>query len=392
MREMKTLGIYVHIPFCRSKCEYCDFYSLGGRHKEEMARYLTAVLQHIRETAARAPSYTVDTIYFGGGTPTFFGAEGLDQILNEIAKRFNVSRSPEVSLEANPDTARAQALRALQHAGFNRISIGVQSDDDELLKKLGRPHNYEQARVAVAEARRQGFENVSLDVMYGLPGQTKEAWQRRLETVLQLQPDHLSCYALKVEENTPLWNYREYAGLPDDDTQADMYLAAVEALGKADFEQYEISNFARPGRACRHNLKYWTGGEYLGFGPSAASDFAGKRFTIKRDLAGYIDGVLKKGEILSECETIPLRERAGEYLMLRLRTAQGIEETEYTKQFLLPFAPLEKILQRCAKAELAEKTPDGRWRLTPQGFFVSNAVILDLLEAQQRSTPLSKKR
>ena len=392
MREMKTLGIYVHIPFCRSKCEYCDFYSLGGRHKEEMARYLTAVLQHIRETAARAPSYTVDTIYFGGGTPTFFGAEGLDQILNEIAKRFNVSRSPEVSLEANPDTARAQALRALQHAGFNRISIGVQSDDDELLKKLGRPHNYEQARVAVAEARRQGFENVSLDLMYGLPGQTKEAWQRTLETVLQLQPDHLSCYALKVEENTPLWNYREYAGLPDDDTQADMYLAAVEALGKADFEQYEISNFARPGRACRHNLKYWTGGEYLGFGPSAASDFAGKRFTIKRDLAGYIDGVLKKGEILSECETIPLRERAGEYLMLRLRTAQGIEETEYTKQFLLPFAPLEKILQRCAKAELAEKTPDGRWRLTPQGFFVSNAVILDLLEAQQRSTPLSKKR
>lgn len=392
MREMKTLGIYVHIPFCRSKCEYCDFYSLGGRHKEEMARYLTAVLQHIRETAARAPSYTVDTIYFGGGTPTFFGAEGLDQILNEIAKRFNVSRSPEVSLEANPDTARAQALRALQHAGFNRISIGVQSDDDELLKKLGRPHNYEQARVAVAEARRQGFENVSLDLMYGLPGQTKEAWQRTLETVLQLQPDHLSCYALKVEENTPLWNYREYAGLPDDDTQADMYLAAVEALGKADFEQYEISNFARPGRACRHNLKYWTGGEYLGFGPSAASDFAGKRFTIKRDLAGYIDGVLKKGEILSECETIPLRERAGEYLMLRLRTAQGIEETEYTKQFLLPFAPLEKLLQRCAKAELAEKTPDGRWRLTPQGFFVSNAVILDLLEAQQRSTPLSKKR
>lgn len=392
MREMKTLGIYVHIPFCRSKCEYCDFYSLGGRHKEEMARYLTAVLQHIRETAARAPSYTVDTIYFGGGTPTFFGAEGLDQILNEIAKRFNVSRSPEVSLEANPDTARAQALRALQHAGFNRISIGVQSEDDELLKKLGRPHNYEQARVAVAEARRQGFENVSLDLMYGLPGQTKEAWQRTLETVLQLQPDHLSCYALKVEENTPLWNYREYAGLPDDDAQADMYLAAVEALGKADFEQYEISNFARPGRACRHNLKYWTGEEYLGFGPSAASDFAGKRFTIKRDLTAYIEGVLKKGEILSECETIPLRERAGEYLMLRLRTAQGIEETEYTKQFLLPFAPLEKLLQRCAKAELAEKTPDGRWRLTPQGFFVSNAVILDLLEAQQRSTPLSKKR
>ncbi|MBR2897728.1 MAG: radical SAM family heme chaperone HemW [Oscillospiraceae bacterium] len=392
MREMKSLGIYVHIPFCRSKCQYCDFYSLGGRRKEDMARYLTAVLQHIRETAARAPHYTVDTIYFGGGTPTFFGAEGLDQILNEIAKRFNIAKAPEISLEANPDTAKPQALRMLQRAGFNRISIGVQTDDDELLKKLGRPHSYEQARVAVAEARRQGFENVSVDLMYGLPGQTVEAWKKTLQTVLQLQPDHISCYALKPEEGTPLWEYREFANLADDDTQADMYLAAVEALSKAGFEQYEISNFALPGRACAHNLKYWTGGEYIGFGPAAASDFAGKRFTAKRDLDGYIEGVLKQGEILAECETIPLRERAGEYLMLRLRTAQGIEETEYVKQFLLPFSPLEKILHRCEKAKLAEKTADGRWRLTPQGFFVSNAVILDLLEAQQRSTPLAKKR
>ena len=392
MRESKSLGIYVHIPFCRSKCEYCDFYSLGGRHKEEMARYLTAVQEHIREAAALAPSYTVDTVYFGGGTPTFFGAAGLEQILNEIAKRFTVSKTPEISLEANPDTAKPQALRTLQRAGFNRISIGVQSDSDELLKKLGRPHNFEQARTAVAEARRQGFENISLDLMYGLPGQTLAMWRQTLDTVLQLRPEHRSCYALKVEEGTPLWGYREFANLPDDDTQADMYLAAVDALRIAGFEQYEISNFARPGRLCRHNMKYWTGGEYLGFGPSAASDFAGKRFTAKRDLEGYIEGVLKHGEILSECETIPLRERAGEYLMLRLRTANGIEETEYTKQFLLPFLPLEKILQRCAKAELAEKTPDGRWRLTPQGFFVSNAVILDLLEAQQHSTPLAKKR
>ena len=393
MREAKTLGVYVHIPFCRSKCQYCDFYSLGGRHKEEMARYLTAVQQHIREAAARAPSYTVDTIYFGGGTPTYFGAEGLDQILNEIAKRFAVSKTPEISLEANPDTCKPQALRMLQRAGFNRISIGVQSDSDEMLTKLGRPHTFEQARVAVAEARRQGFENVSIDLMYALPGQTLDGWKQTLENVvLQLRPDHLSCYALKPEEGTPLWEYRDIANLPDDDTQADMYLAAVDYLKKYGFEQYEISNFALPGRACAHNLKYWTGGEYLGFGPSAASDFAGKRFTAKRDLDAYIEGILKQGEILSECETVPQRERAGEYLMLRLRTAQGIEETEYTKQFLLPFLPLEKILQRCAKTGLAERTPEGRWRLTPQGFFVSNAVILDLLEAQQRSTPLAKKR
>jgi len=269
--------------------------------------------------------------------------------------------------------------------------LGVQSDDDAMLKRLGRPHDYEQARYAVASARRAGFENLSVDLMYGLPGQTRSAWEQTLKHVLDLEPEHLSCYGLKVEEGTPLWEYREYANLPDDDAQADMYLAAVEILERAGLHQYEISNFARTGFSCRHNLKYWLGEEYLSFGPTAASNFAGKRFTVQRDLEGYIQGIAGDGIILSECEDVPMRERAGEYVMLRLRTLQGVEKEEYMKSFLLPFAPLEKLLQKYAREGMAVEE-QGRWHLTPKGFLVSNAIILELLEAQQRSTPLAKKK
>ena len=390
---MKNLGIYIHIPFCRSKCQYCDFYSLGGaRNREAMDKYLQAITDHIRQCAKLSPNHVVDTVYFGGGTPSFFGAEGLEKILSEIMKRFTMDKSPEISLEANPDSVTTQSLSRLHRAGFNRISIGIQSDDDEMLKKLGRPHNYMQAKSAVASARRAGFTNVSVDLMYGLPGQTTEAWQRTLQTVLDLEPDHISCYGLKVEENTPLHEYYQLANLPDDDKQADMYLDACRILESRGLHQYEISNFSRNGFECRHNLKYWQGDEYLGFGPAAASDFGGKRFTVRRDLEGYIQGISENGTILSECESVPKKERAGEYVMLRLRTTRGIEAEEYTKSFLLPFGPLEKLMQKYEKNGLAQKTELGRWRLTPKGFLVSNSIIVELLEAQQRSTPLAKKR
>ena len=390
---MKNLGIYIHIPFCRSKCQYCDFYSMGGaRNREAMDKYLQALTRHIRDCAKLSPNYVVDTVYFGGGTPSFFGAEGLEKILSEILKRFTLDKYPEISLEANPDSVDSKSLFRLKRAGFNRISLGIQSDDDEMLKKLGRPHNYQQAKNAVAMARRAGFENVSVDLMFGLPSQTREAWTQTLKNVLELQPDHISCYGLKVEENTPLYEYHHLANLPDDDAQADMYLSACEILEEAGLDQYEISNFARDGFACRHNKKYWLGEEYLGFGPAAASDYAGKRFTIHRDLEGYIQGVATDGVILSECEAVPKKERAGEYLMLRLRTVEGIEKEEYMKSFLLPFAPLEKLLQKYEKNGLALRTEEGRWHLTPKGFLVSNSIIVELLDAQQRSTPLAKKR
>lgn len=387
----KNLGIYIHVPFCRSKCEYCDFYSLtGGRTREQMDQYLHAVTEHIQEAAALAPEYVVDSIYFGGGTPTFFGADNLKRVFAEVNRRFQLSRDCEITFEANPDSVTPATLRKLRRSGFNRISLGVQSDANEVLKALGRPHSYEQAVQAFHNAREAGFDNISVDLMFGLPNQTGERWMQTLRNVLDLKPDHVSCYGLKVEPGTRLYEYREGANLPGDDTQADMYLYAVETLENFGYGQYEISNFAREGMACRHNLKYWTGGEYLGFGPSAASDFAGKRFTIVRDLNRYTDGVLKKKTVLSECESIAPRERAGEYLMLRLRTTGGIRAEEYEKRFLLPFEPVLRVM-RFYFAQGFTIEEDGRWRLSAKGFLVSNQIIGALLEAQAQSEPITRR-
>lgn len=388
----KSLGIYVHIPFCRSKCEYCDFYSLpGARNRDLMERYLDAVILHIREAAQGAAGYEVDTVYFGGGTPSFFGAGGLSKIFAEIDRRFDVSRDAEVTLEANPDSVTLPMLTHLRRAGFNRISIGVQSDNDAQLKALGRPHNYWQAQQAVSLSRRAGFDNVSVDLMFGLPNQSREQWMQTLRNVIDLKADHISCYGLKVEPGTKLWSYKDCANLPDDDAQADMYFYAVETLEQFGYHQYEISNFAHDGFICRHNMKYWVGDEYLGFGPCAASDFAGRRFTIEPNLEKYIKGVMKKGVIVSESELVPLRERAGEYLMLRLRTVDGIEKGEYTRSFLLPFEPIEEILLKLQAQELAVFSA-GRWHLTPKGFMLSNSILVELLEAQQKSKPLTRKQ
>ena len=390
--KKKSLGIYVHIPFCRSKCEYCDFYSIGGaRDQELMDKYLETVIAHIREAAPGASGYEVDTVYFGGGTPSFFGATGLGKIFAEIDRRFDVSRDAEVTLEANPDSVTQPMLTHLRRVGFNRISIGVQTDMDEQLKALGRPHTYKQAQQAVSLARRAGFDNISVDLMFGLPNQSREQWMNTLRNVLDLKADHISCYGLKVEPNTRLWEYKDCANLPDDDAQADMYFYAVETLEEFGYHQYEISNFAKDGFICRHNMKYWMGDEYLGFGPCAASDFAGKRFTVEADLQKYMDGIRSKGVILSECDSIPLRERAGEYIMLRLRTVDGLEASEYSKSFLLPFEPLEKKLLALQKDDFCV-LQNGRWRLTPKGFMVSNSIILQLLDEQQKSKPLAKVR
>lgn len=390
--EEKRLGIYVHIPFCKSKCEYCDFYSLGGSKERRLVDdYLQALADHIKETGKLCPGYEVDTIYFGGGTPSYFGGENLERILDEIHRHFHVSSEGEITLEANPDSLTLPELRRLLRAGFNRISIGVQCDNDEILKKLGRPHTFQQAKQGMQLARKAGFANISLDLMYGLPGQSLSAWKETVLRIIAMRPEHISCYGLKVEENTPLWSYHKSIDLPNDDTQSDMYLAAAQILEEYGYEQYEISNFAKKGFLSRHNMKYWTGGEYIGFGPSAASDFGGRRYTIEADIRAYIHGISNGETVLSESEEIPLRERAGEYVMLRLRTAKGIHGKEYERNFLLSFEPLETLLRRYEDQGLAEKRKE-RWRLTPKGWLLSNQIILSLIEAQSRSNPITQKR
>lgn len=385
------LGIYIHIPFCRSKCEYCDFYSLATGDGKLMDEYLRAICTHIKESGSLAPGYKVDTVYFGGGTPSYFGAERIAAILTNLRGSFDVSPQAEITLEANPDSVTPRLLRRLKSEGFNRISLGVQSDDDAMLEALGRPHTYEDAVEAVRKIRKAGFRNLSLDLMFGLPGQTLDDWHATLTNVMRLQPDHLSCYGLKVEPGTPLYGYRDRCGLPDDELQADMYLMAVEALKGARYRHYEISNFAQKGMASRHNLKYWTGGEYLGFGADASSDFAGKRFHMVRSVRDYIDGIHAHGTVIEDVQEVPPRDRAGEYLMMRLRTVMGISREEYEKQYLLPFDPLEEILADCQQRGHAIRS-DGRWRLSPEGMLLSNAIITDLLLAQDRTISQSQRR
>ena len=379
------LGIYIHIPFCRSKCDYCDFYSLTGQ-EGRMAAYQKALLAHIAESAPMAAGIGVDTIYFGGGTPSFYGEKRLCELLAAVKKQYSVDKDAEITLEANPDSVDLGALRRLRKAGFNRLSLGMQSHIAQELQAVSRPHGPRQTDQAVAAAKKAGFSNLSLDLIYGLPGQTLDSWRQTVEHALSLIPQHLSCYGLKVEKGTPLAE-RVDAGevLPDEDAQADQYLWTVGRLERAGFAQYEISNFAKEGCQSRHNLRYWLTRPYIGFGPGAHSDFGGRRYSFTESLEEYINGALHGGSMIDSEELIPQRERGGEYLMLRLRTTMGIEEWEYRRTYFMDFAPLEQRLTKFQTYELAEKTKQGRWRLTPKGFLVSNQLIGDLLRRQEQA-------
>ncbi|MEG1988970.1 MAG: radical SAM family heme chaperone HemW, partial [Oscillibacter sp.] len=280
---LKPLGLYVHIPFCKSKCVYCDFYSLPGS-EARMDAYTDALCAHLTETAPFAAGHRVDTVYFGGGTPSYLGVKRLTKILSVIQKKYQVAKDAEITLEANPDSAdRWKDLRTLRRAGFNRVSLGMQSACDGELAAIGRIHTMAQVTAAVENCRKAKLKNVSLDLIYGLPGQTLDRWKDNLSAAVALAPQHLSCYGLKVEEGTPLWEKKDSADLPGDEVQAEMYLYTVEFLREHGYAQYEISNFAQPGFASRHNLKYWQLQEYAGFGPGAHSDFGGVRYAYEKD-------------------------------------------------------------------------------------------------------------
>ena len=389
-KNKSPLGIYVHVPFCRSRCAYCDFCTQTDRSDKLIDGYLEAICSHIKEAGALAPNHKVDTIYFGGGTPSFLGADSLATILTAIRRSFDVDNNAEITFEANPDSVSDQLLKRLKAEGFNRVSLGIQSDDDAMLETLNRPHNYAQAVNAYQRIRKAGFKNVSVDLIYGLPDQTLRQWLETVEHVLELMPEHISLYGLEVHPGTPIEEYEKMGRIPDEDVFADMYIGAVRLLESRGFRQYEISNFARKSLTSRHNMKYWTGGEYLGFGPGAASDFAGSRFKLVSDLRAYINGIKVNGDVMEEVEAIPLRERASEYIMTRLRTTAGLDPREYEKLFLLPFKPLEEILELNEGYNLTQQNRNGTWRLTPRGFMVSTKIISDLQLAQEDSKPITR--
>ena len=376
-----SLGIYIHIPFCASKCGYCDFYSLAGCDNM-MPEYHKALLAHIAESASGIKNYEVDSVYFGGGTPSYYGAERIGEIFDLLKRNGNVRLDAEVTVECNPDSMNTDMLKELRRDGVNRLSIGVQATNDDLLKLIGRRHSFRQAVEAYAEARRLGFDNISLDLIYGLPSQTKSDWAETLAKIVELHPEHISCYGLKLEEGTPM--HKEYYGspiLPDEDEQADMYSYAAEMLQRYGYRQYEISNFCAPGFESRHNLKYWNLDDYMGFGPGAHSCVGNLRYSFVRDLRKYISRVTHNVSIVDTCEEVSPLERAVEYLMLAMRTNRGISEEDYRVRCQCNWQPVIRTLRAFAEKGWAEET-DGRWHFTVPGFLISNTLIGILLEAQ----------
>ena len=389
-QDDKRLGVYIHIPFCASRCGYCDFCSTSNQDKL-MGPYQDALLVQMREVFPHLREYYLDTVYFGGGTPSYYGAARIVELMQELKRTDRLYKRSEVTVECNPDSMRRRELRMLRREGVNRLSIGAQSANDDLLRLIGRRHSWHQVETAVKRARQAGFRNISLDLMFGLPSQTREDWAETLEKAVALRPTHLSCYGLRLEEGTPMYKqYLDSPLLPSDDDQADMYLYAVDYLERHGYKQYEISNFAKRGFESRHNLKYWRCEEYVSFGASAHSYVGGLRYSYIRNVRGYISGVLGEKSIVDEKEKISLLAAAAEYIMLGMRTSYGICKEDYERFCRSSFEPIERVLAAFASNGWATKLTDKRhkgkerWRFTASGFLVSNVLIGMLLEAQAK--------
>ncbi|MBR5479880.1 MAG: radical SAM family heme chaperone HemW [Clostridia bacterium] len=387
---MKSLGIYIHTPFCAKKCAYCDFYSAPG-DKKTYSSYASALCRHIEESNMTQSGYKVDTIYFGGGTPSLMPVREIEHIVKALRLNFNILSDAEMTIEANPDSIDLKKLKKLKSLGFNRISIGAQSSNDDELATLGRIHNFDGVKAAVKAARVAGFENLSLDLMYGIPNQTMESFKKSLLDILDLSPEHISFYALKLEEGTPMAQCADMYSFPEDDTVADMYLMAVDLLKERGYEQYEISNFAKGGKVSRHNVKYWNLDEYLGFGPSAHSLLNNLRFSYVKDTNSYIKGIFDSGVVVDSREEIYPSEQASEYIMLSLRTANGISPTVFEARYSIFFDEIEKALCKFSDMGLAEHFGTN-WRLTPRGFLVSNSIISELLIALENSKTIKERK
>lgn len=381
-------SLYVHAPFCRAKCRYCAFFSLAtgpqGPQPHLLSSYLDALEAEMDRQAQVHGRVAAPTLFFGGGTPSLLGAEGLARILAGLRQRFDLAPDAEITLEANPDSASLELLRAARGLGVNRLSLGVQSLDNASLTALGRAHDARQARLAFDRARAAGFANIGLDLIFGLPGQRVEDWLATLRQALAFEPEHLSCYGLTVEPGTPLASdTAALTACADEDGQAEMFLRGSELLEAAGFAHYEVSNFARPGRQCRHNLACWRGEDVLGFGPAAVSTMSGSdsavRWANPADLQAWAELVRSGRAGQANRETLSPEIRAREALMLALRTAEGLDLDAYagrTGQDLR--VARADLLAQLAGAGLVRLEPE-RLRLTPAGLLVSNSVIRALV-------------
>jgi oxygen-independent coproporphyrinogen-3 oxidase len=375
------VGLYLHVPFCVRKCGYCDFYSLPqpeGRAAPDAARYLAALE---REMDALPAGFAPETIFFGGGTPTELAAEDLARLLASVARRVDLAGVLEWTCESNPGTLTSEKARLLRDAGVNRVSLGVQSFDERNLAFLGRIHSADEAAAGVRTLREAGFANVNLDLIFGIPGSPREALARDIARLADLGPEHASCYCLIFEEGTPLFGKRALGLVREVDEEEELaqYELAREAFARAGFRQYEISNWARPGRECRHNLLYWGGGEYVGLGPSAHSHWGGARWGNVRSLALYCDALLEGRSPREFEERLEPEAKAREALVMGLRRTAGVERARFREESGFEIEALSgPAIARLAALGLLEASAE-RVRLTERGLFVSDAVFAELV-------------
>ena len=381
--------LYIHVPFCRKKCAYCSFYSVPLEEKaayKEISGYLGSLLRELTLWGERLGKAQVETVFFGGGTPSLLPAEAVAGIMERVKATFDLSPSAEISMEANPESALAPGwLYGARKAGVNRLSLGVQSLDDQALGILGRPHSAREAAYACEQARNAGFSNINIDFMWGLPGrgiaQSQVQWLRQLKEAVSLQPDHISAYGLTLEDDSPMAAACERGEfiLPSEREQASMYVAGAEFLESQGFMQYEISNFARMGFECRHNIGYWEGKPYLGLGPAATSTLGARRWTNPADLEGW-KKVVASGDLAQDFEDLDMETRLREMIMLRLRMTKGLPLKEWSalsgRSFIKDHASLVTALQQNGLASLRKDA----FRLTRSGMLVSNTIISHFFE------------
>ena len=363
----KSLGIYIHIPFCVRKCKYCDFLS-GPAGMDVQKKYVEMLLEEIEQYKEVLKNNCTDTIFLGGGTPSILGGEDIVRIMEKLYAAGNISETAEISIEANPGTVTEEKLLLWKKAGMNRISFGLQSADNEELKCLGRIHTWEEFKENFHLARKCGFENINVDLMSALPGQTVKTWKETMKKVVSLKPEHISAYSLIIEEGTPF--YALYADhpelLPTEEEEREMYYETKAFFASKGYERYEISNYAKPGYECRHNLSYWERVDYLGLGLGAASLLGNVRKSNQTELSEYLKGNYKgEEERLSEVNAME------EYFFLGLREMKGVDWTPYQVQY-------EKTVQKLVTEGLIEQEGD-YIRLTELGIDVSNYVLAEFL-------------
>ena len=376
MNTNSTLGIYIHIPFCRSKCLYCDFYSIPSAKAEAIERYVDALCGHIEYMGERSSGRLIDSVFMGGGTPTVMTSEQFGRICSALEKAFSFAARCEFTVEANPSTFDAETVNALRLMGVNRFSIGMQSANAEELRLLGRTHRAEQVKMAVDAVNHGGIDNFNLDLMYGIPSQTVEGFGRTLDFVSSLSPSHISVYGLQLEEGTPLYRRRDKYVFPDEDAERDMNRLAASVLGAFGYNRYEISNYARDGRECRHNLRYWLREDYIGIGAAAHSFFGGERYFAPDSIEEYVDAVNRRDfdAITLDRQFIDTDEAVSEYIMLRMRLARGISPVEFEADTGTDFSVYEKRMAEFIRSgHIAYR--DGRYFFTPDGFDVSNYIL-----------------